>query len=299
MAITNFFPEVWSARLTHKLTQWSAFAQATDTSYEGDVSSYGDTVRIFTLDDNVTIKNYTRNTDIADPELLNTSEQVLTIDQQKYFNFAVDDLDRVQSRANLIDSAVDNTTRKAGLVIDNYVAGLLNSVTESTFGLDATGSSTAPTFNLNFTNDLRQFAMQQALPLSRLRVITTPNVIKQIDDGMVAGTYGELGYERVFSRGGATPDPVDNVGFVGTINGISFYVTNDTTMSVRSGSTSSQGEIAYAFDSRDLAFVSQVASIEAYRPEKRFSDAVKGVYLYAGRVLNASRMSKFRFRRVA
>ena len=33
-----------------------------------------------------------------------------------------------------------------------------------------------------------------------------------------------------------------------------------------------------------------MAEIEAYRPEKRFSDAVKGLYVYGGRLIHPDRL---------
>lgn len=36
---------------------------------------------------------------------------------------------------------------------------------------------------------------------------------------------------------------------------------------------------------RAIAFAEQLSEIEAYRPEKRFSDAVKGLHLYGAKVV--------------
>ena len=36
---------------------------------------------------------------------------------------------------------------------------------------------------------------------------------------------------------------------------------------------------------RAIAFAEQLSEIEAYRPEKRFADAVKGLHLYGAKVV--------------
>lgn len=294
MAVANFIPEVWEARLLARFHQWSAFRQATNTQYEGSVMNAGDTVRIFTLDDDVTIKNYTRNSDIASPEDLNTTEQVLTIDQEKYFNFALDDVDAVQAAGPLMDTAVDNTARKAGQTIDAFVLGLLAALTANQLGINQARAA----FNLNFTNAIRQFARQNALPLSMFRIITTPNIIKKVDDGIIAGTYGTELLADTFTTGGTMDGtPEMNMGYVGRLNGIDTYVSNQTGTGLLSGSGNTATDYAWAFMSMDLALVTQIAKIEAYRPEKRFADAVKGLYVYGGKVLNVGRMLRFAFTR--
>ena len=287
MAITNFIPEVWSARLEHRLQAWSAFRSATNTEYEGDVSAYGDTVRIFSLDDNITVKDYTRNSDIDAPETLNTTEQTLTIQQQKYFNMAVDDLDARQARASLIDVAVDNTVRKVGLGIDAYVAGKLTAIGGSNLGLNKSRAA----FNLNFVNEIKEWARKNNLPTASLRVMVPPEVVRKIEDGYIGNTYGEYGIQRGF---GTPEDPVTNSGAIGSIAGLEFYVSNDDALYTKSGQNVN-GLVVYAFDRRDVALVSQVASVEAYRPEKRFADAVKGVFLYDAKVLKEGRILKYQF----
>jgi hypothetical protein len=41
---------------------------------------------------------------------------------------------------------------------------------------------------------------------------------------------------------------------------------------------------------RAIAFAEQLSEIEAYRPEKRFADAVKGLHLYGTKVVYPEEM---------
>ena len=41
----------------------------------------------------------------------------------------------------------------------------------------------------------------------------------------------------------------------------------------------------FARTRRAIAYASQLSSVEAYRPEKRFADAVKGLHLYGAKLI--------------
>ncbi|MBQ7305475.1 MAG: P22 coat protein - protein 5 domain protein, partial [Clostridia bacterium] len=86
MAITSFIPSVWSARLTENLHKSLVFGSLCNRNYEGDIAQFGDTVHINNLAD-ITVKPYTPNTDIAEPEQLTGSDTTLTIDHGAYYNF--------------------------------------------------------------------------------------------------------------------------------------------------------------------------------------------------------------------
>jgi hypothetical protein len=97
MAVTSFKPEVWNAGLLSILDKALVFGSVANRNYEGDISEFGDTVHITDVDD-VTIGDYTPNTDLSAPEVLTTNEQLLVIDQAKSFHFYVDDVDARQVR---------------------------------------------------------------------------------------------------------------------------------------------------------------------------------------------------------
>lgn len=97
MAVDSFKPEVWNAGLLSVLDKALVLGAVANTNYEGDISAYGDTVHITAVDD-VSIVDYTPNTDLADAEVLDTTEQLLTIDKAKAFHFYVDDVDARQVR---------------------------------------------------------------------------------------------------------------------------------------------------------------------------------------------------------
>ena len=108
MSVANFIPTIWSARLLAHLDKAHVYAALVNRDYEGEIKNYGDTVKINQIGD-VTIKDYTKGKDIDDPEELNGDQNTLTIDQAKYFNFSIDDVDAAQVNPKLMDSAMQRS----------------------------------------------------------------------------------------------------------------------------------------------------------------------------------------------
>src|SRR5690606_22294493 len=100
-------PNAWAARHLAAREDSLICAQANvwKRNYEGDIRKAGNTVKIASIGD-IQIGNYVKNTDIGDPEVLTDSEQSLTIDQSKYFNFYVDSVDRAQQNVDVLDEAM-------------------------------------------------------------------------------------------------------------------------------------------------------------------------------------------------
>ena len=104
MAVTNFIPELWSARLLDALEKTHVAANLVNRDYEGEIRGQGDTVHINSIG-SITVKDYAKNTDISAPETLSTTDQTLEISQAKYFNFQIDDVDAAQAAGDLMDKA--------------------------------------------------------------------------------------------------------------------------------------------------------------------------------------------------
>ncbi len=75
-------------------------------------------------------------------------------------------------------------------------------------------------------------------------------------------------------------------GCIGTFMGFKVYVSNN----IRSSNVSENGETlkyykCFARTKRAITFAEQLNEIEAYRPELRFADAVKGLHLYGAKIV--------------
>ena len=139
MALT-FIPTVWAARLLVALEKALVYGQTnvSNRDYEGEVREAGSTVKIASIGD-VSIGDYVKNTDIADPEILTDSEQSLLIDQSKYFNFYVDSVDRAQQNVNVMDEAMRRSAWALREEADTFLAGVMAAAITAgnTIGSDA------------------------------------------------------------------------------------------------------------------------------------------------------------------
>ena len=129
MAIDRFIPEIWSAQLLVALQKSLVFAQPaiTNRNYEGEIASFGDTVKITSISD-PTIGTYTPNTTVITPENLTDAQRNLTIDQAKYFSFEVDDVEKRQARGDVMSEALNRAGYKLRDLVDQYIAAFYTSV---------------------------------------------------------------------------------------------------------------------------------------------------------------------------
>ena len=98
MAVTNFIPTIWEARLMAKFQERSVAELITTapTKIEGNKI-------VFNKVSDVALKDYEGTVSFDD---LQTSKVELNMDIEKYWAFKVDDVDAVQAAGNLIDPHV-------------------------------------------------------------------------------------------------------------------------------------------------------------------------------------------------
>ena len=80
MSIQNFIPTIWSARLLNHLDKSHVFLYLLNRDYEGEIKNFGVTVKINQVGD-VSIKDYTKGTDIDAPDDITGEQLELKIDQ--------------------------------------------------------------------------------------------------------------------------------------------------------------------------------------------------------------------------
>ena len=124
MSVSNFIPETWSARLLESLHKQLVFGALCNRNYEGEIRQYGDTVHINSLSD-ISVKAYTPNTDIDDPEQLSGTDRTLVIDHGAYCNFYLNDVDRAQARPDLLEAAMRGAARRLAEDTEAYVLSVI------------------------------------------------------------------------------------------------------------------------------------------------------------------------------
>ena len=121
MSIANFVPAIWEARLLAHLDKELVYGNLANRDYEGDIKAAGNIVKINQIGD-IAVRDYKQGEDITFDDV-DGAQTTLTIDQQKYFAFKVDDVDAAQANVNLIDGAMQRASYKMRDTVDRYIAG--------------------------------------------------------------------------------------------------------------------------------------------------------------------------------
>lgn len=270
MAITKAVPTVWAARIKAALLTTHVFgaAQVVNRDYEGDISDFGVTVKIIGVQ-KVAVKNYTKNAVIAAPDVLTDEELTLTIDQAKYFNFSVDDIDAAQTRPKLVNEAA--RTAAWGLIdkSDHYIsdAMLADSLAGGT-QLFPVGTPAALT-----PADAYELLVDMAVALTS-RDIPTEGRFAVCS----ANFYGLIQKDDRFVHATGQGDAMLANGLVGRVAGFTIYQSNNITDGAAQGAVIAGARMAFSF-------AEQLLRVEAYRPDNMFADAMKGLYVYGGKTV--------------
>lgn len=282
MAVTTFIPELWSARLLYALENSHVATNLVNRQYEGVIANQGDTVHINTIGA-ITVKDYTKNSDIAAPDALTTTDQTLEIDQCKYFNFQVDDVDKVQAAGELIDVAMG---RAAYALVDTSDAFLLETIAAGAATGNTIGSAAAPvalTAENVYENivKLRTKLDKANVPNTGRTIVVPPEVyaLLLLDDRFAKST-AVAGQDALLN------------GEVGKVAGFTVFMSNN----VKTGTGTDTGKTPYfeitAQVSTATTYAEQIIKTEGYRMESRFADGVKGLHVYGAKVTDGNQIAK-------
>lgn len=282
MAVTTFIPELWNARLLYALEKAHVATNLVNRNYEGEISNHGDTVHINTIGA-ITVKSYTKNTDIADPEVLSTTDQNLVIDQSKYFNFQVDDVDKVQAAGELVDTAMGRAAYALADVSDAYLFGVIAAGAAAGNTIGSAAAPVALTAANVYENivKLKTKLDKANVPNTGRTIVVPPDVhsLLLLDDRFAKST-ATAGQEALIN------------GLVGRIAGFDVYMSNN----VKTGTGTDTGKTPYFEITAQITdattYAEQIIKTEAYRMEKRFADAVKGLHVYGAKVTDGTKIAK-------
>jgi hypothetical protein len=303
MSLENFIPSVWAGSILRALDTLLVYAQPAiiNRDYEGDVAAAGDSVRINQIGD-VTVNNYTKNADMAAPEALTDAQLVLKIDQAKYFNFQIDNIDRRQASVDQMDEAARRAAYGLRKAIDSYIASLYIDIAPANAvgsdGSPITGTwLTAGTMAYDRLVDLGVLLDQTDTPEDGRFVVVPPwfeaYLLKDsrfVGFGTVAQDNrlqsGSLGGR---STGNPAGQPNDGGGSalmpVGRAAGFDVYKSNQVPQ------TAGTKYKIIAGHNMAWSFVPQILDTRAYEPERRFADALKGLVVYGAKVVRPANLA--------
>lgn len=269
MSIVNFRPEIWSANLLVATRKALVYGDCVNRDYEGEISAAGDTVRITSVG-RPTISSYVPNSTVINPEQVNDSQRTLIVDQSKFFAFAVDDVDARQAKGNVIPQSMSEAAYGFADVIDQFLA---NSMYTGIQTANQVGSITVA------SGTPSDFYDKVLVPLKiKLDLANVPTEGRWINIRPEA--HGALLRDARFVKvnESGTSEGLRN-GMVGRAAGFDIRLTNNAP------NTTGSEYVTIAGTNAAYTFAEQINKVEAYRPQNSFSDAVKGLVLYGGKLV--------------
>lgn len=276
MAVTNFIPEIWNAQMLLDFREAATAAALANRTYEGD-ARVGNTVKITSAVD-VSIFDYTigegnggttgspkARTTAA--EAVSDSGQELLIDQEKNFDFYVDDIDRRQAAGSM-----DAYTRSAGLGMaedaDKFLLNLAHANALAANKLDGSGSAPADADDAwDILRDLRKTLNKLSVPLDQRVAFVNAEFA-----ALLLGAESKITSVDTSGDGRGLRD-----GTLGRILGFRVIETENL--------PEVDDPQVVALYTPTLAFVSQINETEALRAQDKFADRLRGLHVYGAKVI--------------
>lgn len=279
MANTNFIPEIWSASILENFHNQAVLTGLTNREYEGELSS-GSKVHIPGIVD-VKIKDYKTGAvertggggkipRTTVPDAVESTGIELTIDQEKSFDFLVDDIDRAQSGRSF-----DEYTKSAALGLVEDAETFLTSLL-STQGTAVTGLA-------NPTNWVTAYDIVRALR-KKLTAQKTPHADRAllVNAEFESCLLADGSKVTAFDKSNTTEGLREAI--IGRLLGFDVVVSSWMDESK---------PMAVAFHKPSVVYVSQITETESMRSENSFADRVRGLHVYGGKVVRPTAVQVF------
>lgn len=296
---SGFIPQVWSGKMIEKLYTRTCFAEISNTDYEGEIKSQGDTVMIRTTP-SITIKDYEIGGGLSYEKP--TSDMVeLHIDKAKYFAFEVNNIDEYQSDIKLMNNWSDDAGQQMKIAIDKVILGdvFADAAAENAgaaAGLESSGynmgEAGAPV-DVNKTNILDVFVDCGS-------VLDEQNVP---DDGRwivipawMNGMLKKSDLRDASAMGDNTS--VFRNGKVGMLDRFDVYVSNNMSK-VTDATTTKQATNCIFGHKKALTFASQMTKMEDLKNPNDFGQLVRGLNVFGYEVIDPNAMGHLYAQRAA
>lgn len=274
MAFESWKPEVIAADVQHQLEKSLVYGQpgVINRNYEGDVQ-FAKSVRIVGVG-SVTVKDYTQNSDMADPDTVLDTSLEMTIDYDKYFNFKVSNKDQAQTK---IDIMAENNKEAAYAIrdaIDSVIASLYTDASAS----NLIGTDAAPkTPNLtqgdasniyNLIEDCGVALSESKVPLEGRWMIVPPRFAGLIRKDL-----------KLTAAAPQIAQPGMLNGSITRLGGFSIMESHNVP-----NTAGAKYKIMFG-TSKAMTFASQVNDVRIMDMEKQFAKKVDGEYVFGCKVV--------------
>ena len=271
MSLDNLKPDIVSGMLLSRLNDAMVFAKVSNTDYQGEITSYGQSVRINQIDA-VTINTYTPGT-TADLtiEQITTAAQVLLINQARAYAFTIEDADNAKARAKVLNEGITEAAFGLANSVDAYIAGLHAGAGvavggTAVAGVDITSTNVAAYFNeaqykLDETNT-PQVGRWAVLPPWLSAKIGMMGIVQKTDNGAVFAS-----------------------GSIGRLMGFDIYPSNQ----ISAISTTDRYPCLFGYRG-SISMATQLIKTAIVEPSKQFVTLAKGLLVFGAKVTRANNL---------
>lgn len=274
MAFESWKPEVIAADVQHQLEKSLVYGQpgVTNRNYEGDVQ-FAKSVRIVGVG-SVTVKDYTQNIDMADPDTVLDTSLEMTIDYDKYFNFKVSNKDQAQTKIDIMGE----NNKEAAYAIRDAIDSIIGSLYTDASASNLIGTDAAPkTPNLtqgdasniyNLIEDCGVALSESKVPLEGRWMIVPPRFAGLIRKDL-----------KLTAAAPQIAQPGMLNGSITRLGGFSIMESHNVP-----NTAGAKYKIMFG-TSKAMTFASQVNDVRIMDMEKQFAKKVDGEYVFGCKVV--------------
>ena len=274
MSFANFIPTVWAEAIQRELERKRVYVEDCNRSYEGEIKEKGDTVRILGVG-KPTIKAVARKNaanEIDAPEEIEDTSVTLTVDQLRYFNYMVGDIDKAQAVGGVMEALSKESAEGLAGEEDTYVSGLI-------LAPEVKKLHTAPKKLVTGTAGEGEVNVLYVID-SALEALYELDVNPNSDIVLTVSPRFYTRFKQAYVDKDTDNSELMKNGRVARYGNAVIKMSNNVTRS-QDGAVDN----LMIRTKRAIAFVNQIAHVEAYRPERRFADAVKGFELFGAKIV--------------
>jgi hypothetical protein len=281
-----FLPSIFSKKVLNFFRKSSVAEAITNTDYAGEISAYGDSVKII-KEPEITVYQYERGADVAQTKLTDV-ETTLIVDVANAFKFKVDDIETAMSHVNFKEVASSSAAYAlrdafdAG-VIAKMFAGVSAAAPNHVLGTDSGTNLGAGVFDgagaidITGANDpldvmahMARLLDEQNIPEEGRWFLAPPSFYEQLSQSSSKLMSVDFNAGQGSIRNGLVSS--------GKLRGFDMYKSNNIP------GTTAAGQILAGHIS-STATAQTITSTEVLRDQDSFGDICRGLHVYGAKVL--------------
>ena len=288
-----FLPSIYSKKVLNFFRKASVVEAITNTDYAGEISAFGDSVRII-KEPVISVSDYTRGSDTTQTKLTD-QEITLVVDSAKAFKFIVDDIETNMSHVNFKEVATSSAAYALrdsydAAVIASMFSGVSTSSPDHVLGADASaatqtmgqhqggsnsidllGSDGTGTDPLDVMSFMAKLLDEQSVPEEGRWFVAPPSFYNELAQSGSKLLSVDFNAGQGSIRNGLVSS--------GKLRGFDMYKSNN----VAAASTATGKILAGHISS--TATAQTIISTEVLRDPTSFGDIVRGLHVYGANVL--------------